>query len=377
MSTPVFLDEFNSIFPSWPDDSLSRRIDRIPAGSSWDVRELGTFQILRSPLAKETPPTWLQSHFVEASARVRESVPMQSVLQLFRQDWRNKTHEDLTQAAGPLASFVTLLSQVLETAIVSDPRRELRGQEIHAHALPSTGLSSSPSMPSSPPEFPNKRFRKDRSSSSYWPSDESDQSSHDQRAKSEATTNACIYELLRCVTEISRNKNDSPFRLEWTITQDTVTVHAGSHEYCTTNDGNFVHKAHRMGCWQRASNYSYCSIEAKSWHNTLEKPRTVKAQEAAHLVAMFSQHIRAEEELQHDLVVPLVSGAQNLFSLVLGNFPKEYEQYLHDGSQLEQMAFPKVEEYGMFKMQDSDELRIVFTIIVALNLKLQSLGPMG
>ena len=37
----------------------------------------------------------------------------------------------------------------------------------------------------------------------------------------------------------------------------------------------------------------------------------------------------------------------------------------------------KVEEYGMFKMQDSDELRIVFTIIVALNLKLQSLGPVG
>lgn len=42
--------------------------------------------------------------------------------------------------------------------------------------------------------------------------------------------------------------------------------------------------------------------KAKSWHNTLEKPRTVKAQEAAHLVAMFSQHMRAEEELQHDLV---------------------------------------------------------------------------
>jgi hypothetical protein len=116
-------------------------------------------------------------------------------------------------------------------------------------------------MSSSPPEFPHKRFRKDRSSSSYWPSDESDQSSHDQRAKSEATTNACIYELLRCVTEISRDKNDSPFRLEWTITQDTARVHAGSHEYTTINDGNFVHKAHHMGYWQRASNYSYCSIE--------------------------------------------------------------------------------------------------------------------
>jgi hypothetical protein len=42
--------------------------------------------------------------------------------------------------------------------------------------------------------------------------------------------------------------------------------------------------------------------KAKSWRNTLEKPRTIKAQEAVHLVAMFSQHIRAKEELQHDLV---------------------------------------------------------------------------
>ena len=72
-----------------------------------------------------------------------------------------------------------------------------------------------------------------------------------------------------------------------------------------------------------------------------------------------------------------MSGPQNPFFLVLGNFPKEYEQHLHDGSQLEQLAFPAVEEYGMFKMQDSDELRIVFTIIVALSLRLQSLGPMG
>jgi len=263
MSTPASLDEFNSTFLSWPDDALSRRIDRIPAGSAWDIREL-TFQILRTPPAKINPPIWLQSHFAEAIARVRESVPMQSVLQLFRQDWRNMTHEDLTRAAGPLASFVTLLSQVLETDIVSHPLRELRVQGFDENAptgLPSTGVSSSPPMSSSPPEFPNKRFRKDRSSSSYWPSDESDQSSHDQRAKSEATTNACIYELLRCVTEISRKTNDSPFRLEWTITQDTARVHAGSHEYTTINDGNFVHKAHRMGHWQRASNYSYCSIE--------------------------------------------------------------------------------------------------------------------
>lgn len=58
---------------------------------------------------------------------------------------------------------------------------------------------------------------------------------------------------------------------------------------------------------------------------------------------------------------------------MLDNFPREYEQYLHDDYQSEQLTFAKVEEYDMFKMQDSDELKIVFTIIVALNLKLQSL----
>ncbi|KAH8586817.1 hypothetical protein B0O99DRAFT_678522 [Bisporella sp. PMI_857] len=81
--------------------------------------------------------------------------------------------------------------------------------------------------------------------------------------------------------------------------------------------------------------------------------------------------------IEHDLVVPLVSGGQNFFSLVLGSFPKEYAQYLHEGSQSEQLAFAKVEKYGIFKMQDSDELGIVFTIIVALSLKLQSIGPVG
>ena len=40
--------------------------------------------------------------------------------------------------------------------------------------------------------------------------------------------------------------------------------------------------------------------KAKSWHDTLEKPRTVKAQEAAHLIGMFSQRICAESYLQHD-----------------------------------------------------------------------------
>jgi hypothetical protein len=222
---------------------------------------MGTFQVLRAPLKKAFPP-WLMAHIEEAGTRVSENESMQSVLHLFSQNWRNLTHEELTRTAGSFASFATLLSQVQETAIVSDPHRELRAQtgfqESVPDNLPNTGISSSPPLSSSPPEFPNKRFRKDRSSN---PFDESDQSSHDQRAKSEATTNACIYELLRCVTELSRKENDSSFRLEWTITQDTITVQAGPHKYSTTNDGNFVHKDHRMGYWQRASNYSYCSIE--------------------------------------------------------------------------------------------------------------------
>jgi hypothetical protein len=61
--------------------------------------------------------------------------------------------------------------------------------------------------------------------------------------KSEATTNACVYELLRCVTELSRRSDDPPFRLEWSITQDTFAVQAGEHHYSTTNDGNLLYRA--------------------------------------------------------------------------------------------------------------------------------------
>lgn len=104
-------------------------------------------------------------------------------------------------------------------------------------------------------------MRQDRSSESYIPSDQSDQSSYDQRTKSEITTNACVYELLRCVTELLRRDTEPPVYLEWSITHDTFTVEAGALTYSTTNDGSLVHKVHRHGYWQRASKYSYCSIE--------------------------------------------------------------------------------------------------------------------
>ncbi len=43
-------------------------------------------------------------------------------------------------------------------------------------------------------------------------------------------------------------------------------------------------------------------MKAKSWHDTMEKPRNVKAQEAAHMIAMFSQRIPVDSDLQDGLV---------------------------------------------------------------------------
>ncbi|KAJ8062400.1 hypothetical protein OCU04_008941 [Sclerotinia nivalis] len=399
MSTLASLDEYFKRFPSWPEDSLLHRIDKVGPGSSWNIRELGTFQVLRRA-PNRGPPAWLDEYAREAAIRVEENEYLQSVLRLFDQDWRSFTHEVLTQSAGPLGSFVTLLSQVLETPILSDPQRDLRTRtDFQAPArsnAPNTTDSPSSELSSSPSEYPNKRIRKDRSPSStpssYAPSDESDQSTHDQRAKSETTTNACIYELLRCVTEVSRKETDPPCRMEWAMNHDTFTVQAASHTFTTTNDGSFVHKIKHAGRWQRASNYSYCSIEVssianlksisilighgktKSWYDIVEKSWGVKAQEAAHMIAMFCQHI-PDGPLQHNIVIPLVSGAQNLFSLVLGNFPIEYQQYLRDGSQSQKLAFAEISEYGVFKLQDPEQLKVVFILIISLNLKLQSLGP--
>jgi hypothetical protein len=52
----------------------------------------------------------------------------------------------------------------------------------------------------------------------------------------------------------------------------------------------------------------------------------------------------------------------------------EYGQYLHNGYQSEQLAFTKLEEDGIFKIQDPVKSRTVFfNIIVGLSLKLKSL----
>ncbi|CAD6442610.1 3790cf69-b5aa-4511-acc9-9bbec230b262 [Sclerotinia trifoliorum] len=379
MSTPASKVEYSKRFPSWPEDSLSQRTDRVGSGSTWGIREIGTFQVLRrAPIYGI--PLWLEEYKEEASARVEENECLQSVLRLFGTNWRNLTHEKLTRSAGPLSSFVKLLAQVLETPVAPGPQRVLRARTELQMPAPSNAPGPPPSpsseSSSSSAEYPSKRARTDQSPG-YLPSDQSDQSTYDQQAKSEITANSCIYELCSAVIEISRKETDPPFRLEWTVTNDTITVQAASHKYSTKNDGTLVHKEHQDGTWRRVSNHSYCSIEAKSWHDTVEKPFGVQAQEAAHMIAMFSQRVPTDGHLQHNTIIPLVCGAQNLFSLVLGEFPIEYQQYLRDGSQSETPAFAEIREYGMFNLQRPDHLKVVFVLIIALNLKLQSLGPMS
>jgi hypothetical protein len=65
--------------------------------------------------------------------------------------------------------------------------------------------------------------------------------------------------------------------------------------------------------------------------------------------------------------------SQNLFSLVFGNFSKEYQDYLRDGSQSEEFSFIKIEEFGVFRMQNATELRIICIVIIAVTLQSQDL----
>ncbi|KAF4629214.1 hypothetical protein G7Y89_g8940 [Cudoniella acicularis] len=362
MPTPSTPQEFKDSFESWPKNSLATRKNPLGPGSSWDMCEIETFQILRKP-SKKRFPLLLGPYIREAVARIEEYEEIQSAIRLSGQNWRNCTHQQLSERAGKFASFFTFLAQVLETPLSSDPRREVRSQvtQYSANSV-SSALSSSPpqppslSSPSSPIQPPKKKMRQDRSSESYIPSDQSDQSSHDHRDKSEITTNACVYELLRCITELLRNKPDPPVYLEWSITHDTFTVEAGALVYSTTNDGSLVHKT-------------------KSWYHVDEKPSSVQAQEAAHLIGMFSQGASDGSSLHHETILPLVSAAQNVFSLVFGKFPPEYARYLRDGYQSEDGVFVELDECGMFELQDPSDLRTVFTIIVALHLWLQSVGP--
>ncbi len=59
--------------------------------------------------------------------------------------------------------------------------------------------------------------------------------------------------------------------------------------------------------------------------------------------------------------------------MVFGNFSKEYEDYLRDGSQSEELSFIKVEGFGVFRMQNATELRVICIAIIALTLQSQDL----
>jgi hypothetical protein len=73
--------------------------------------------------------------------------------------------------------------------------------------------------------------------------------------------------------------------------------------------------------------------------------------------------------------LPLVSAAQNVFSLVFGKFPAQYARYLFDGYQSDDGIFAEIDECGMFELQEPSDLTRVFTLIVALHLWLQDQEP--
>jgi hypothetical protein len=64
-----------------------------------------------------------------------------------------------------------------------------------------------------------------------------------------------------------------------------------------------------------------------------------------------------------------------MFSLVLATFPPQYASYLQRGSQSEEGVFVEVEECGMFELQVPSDLAAIFTLITALQLWLESCGP--
>ncbi|KAF7898783.1 hypothetical protein EAF00_005229 [Botryotinia globosa] len=252
---------------------------------------------------------------------------------------------------------------------------------------PSTSPTyTSSSTPEKPP--PKKRRTEKSSSPSYVESIPSDQSSHDQRNKSESTTNACAYSLLSRVVELFRpvienekeneetgNENEKVY-LEWTITNDTFTIQAGNLSCTTKNDGSLVEKTRHLGRWVRGSGVTYCSLETKSMFSIDDKPVKVQAQEAAHLIGMFSQ--LDPKGLEDQTILPLISISQNIFSLILGIFPKAYAQYLENGSEVDEDegCFVELVEFGRFTMSNGDEMQMVITMIVALQMWLQG-GKMG
>jgi hypothetical protein len=149
MPTPSTLQEFGKLFHSWPRECSATRKDPPRPGSSWDIREIETFQIIRKP-PKRRIRLLLEPCIGAATAWTEESEDIKS-----EQNWRACTHQQLGERAGKFAIFFTFLAQVLETPLTSDPRRELRRQ--YSASLAGLILLSSPlqppslfSLPSSP-----------------------------------------------------------------------------------------------------------------------------------------------------------------------------------------------------------------------------------
>ncbi|KAF7921717.1 uncharacterized protein EAE98_008564 [Botrytis deweyae] len=353
-STPSTSREFRKLFPHWRDNSIANRTRSLESGSSWSIHEIETFHILRKKPQSRVPDQ-LQKYFQTATIWINESKEIRLVLKLLQEKkWTAFTHHQISESAGIFDDFFKLLQQVLETPITPGPQRGLRSLDeqelplLPPNPLTSTSTStsakrpaknpteqsSSPASSSTPETPPPKKFRTEKersplpsasptytssstpekpppkkrrteksSSPSYVESIPSDQSSHDQRNKSEITTNACAYALLSRVVELFRpaiekekekekeetgNENEKVY-LEWTITNDTFTIQAGNL-FCTTkNDGSLVEKVGHLGRWGRGSGVTYCSLETKAMFSINDKPIRVQTQETAHLIGMFSQ----------------------------------------------------------------------------------------
>ena len=251
---------FFACFPNWPADSLEHRTD-IEAGSRWGLREIGSFKLLRQKLGSRFPVS-LNDDYMEAKRLVETSPDIQAAVNLFGSNWRQYSRSELRRMAGTFTPFFSLLAEVLEQPATPNPERYLRGVDIVPGLGQSSQSSSSSEPTSSPLEPPAKRFRETQSADSYHPSHQSDQSTHDRQIKSEFTTNACVFHFLECVTESVRDKyKKGSFRLEWALTQDTISVDTPRSQFSSTNDGGLVYRDRSSGFWKRRTGLTYCSIE--------------------------------------------------------------------------------------------------------------------
>ncbi|KAG4024928.1 hypothetical protein MFRU_083g00020 [Monilinia fructicola] len=366
MTLPKNAKEFHQEFPEWPTRSLENRTD-IPAGSYWGRGEIESFKILRVRQQRTNMLLRQLHRFTDdATQRVNQSQDIQNAIHFLGTDWRIHNAADLLTLGGKFAPFFTLLADVLQQPETPQPDRQLRNRETYQSPSPATSTSTS----SSPSQPPAKRIRITNSAESYIYSQETDQSTHDRQRKSEITTNACIYTLLNCIAENTRREDDeTTFRLEWTITQDTFHVaEKKPYEFSSTNDGNLVYRDRSSGQWKRRGKISYCSIEAKSTYTSDTEDSPLEGQEAAHIIGMLSQqlsNLQLFNTLNESTMIPLISARQNKVYIVIGTFTKEYFDYIVTGKDVER-AFGTLYEYGPYDMQDVGDFTMICIICVAL-----------